>query len=213
MRKIKVTDIIIGIIFTLFIISFGVITTLNFRCLYYLDIDLLNIVHRSGLDKETIIKNYNALIDYNSPLFKGDLKLPDFSSSLGGLQHFVDVKNIFTAFYAIAGTTLILCGMIIIYKKAKKDYSYLKVSAITVLIIPVIALIACVINFDATFVIFHKIFFRNDLWIFNPSTDPVITILPDTFFLHALIFLILFIFLGSLILFLTSCYLRAREIK
>ena len=30
----------------------------------------------------------------------------------------------------------------------------------------------------------HKIFFRNDYWLFNPATDPIIKILPDTFFMH-----------------------------
>lgn len=213
MKKPKATDILVGILFTLFIISLGVIATVNFRSLYYFDIDYLNIANDSGISKEIIIDNYNALIDYNSPFFQGDLKLPDLSSSLDGLQHFVDVKNIFTTFYYIAGITLILCGTIIIYKKVKKDYSYLLVSSIAVLLIPAMAAIASIINFDATFVVFHKIFFRNDFWLFDPSTDPVITILPDTFFLHSLIFLISFVFIGSLILFLISRYLKKREIK
>lgn len=213
MKKLKVTNVLIGIIFALFVISFGVIATVNFRNLYYFDIDYLNIANNSGIDKETIINNYNALIDYNSPFYKGDLKFPDLPSSIEGLQHFVDVKNIFTTFYYIAGITLILCGIIIIYKKVKKDYSYLLVSSIAILLIPAMAAIASIINFDATFVIFHKTFFRNDFWLFDPSTDPVITILPDTFFLHSLIFLISFVFIGSLILFLISQYLKKREIK
>lgn len=208
MKKFKTTDILIGIIFTLFIISLGVIVTVNFRGLYYFDIDYLNIVNSSGLDKETIIKNYNTLIDYNSPFFKGDLKFPDLSSSLEGLQHFADVKNIFTTIYYIAGMTLILCSIIIIYKKAKKDYSYLLVSSIIVFLISAIFAIAGILNFDAAFVIFHKIFFQNDFWLFDPATDPVIKLLPDTFFLHSLIFIILFGFIGSLVLFLISRYLR-----
>jgi integral membrane protein (TIGR01906 family) len=93
---------------------------------------------------------------------------------------------------------------IILYKKRKRDRSYLLVSSITVLVIPAIAAIGCVINFDAAFVVFHKIFFRNDYWLFDPVTDPVITILPDTFFLHELIVIILFVVLGSLSLFLFS---------
>lgn len=37
-------------------------------------------------------------------------------------------------------------------------------------------------NFTKYFVIFHKIFFNNDLWILNPETDRLINIVPENFF-------------------------------
>ncbi|XCP84326.1 TIGR01906 family membrane protein [Roseburia hominis] len=37
-------------------------------------------------------------------------------------------------------------------------------------------------NFNRCFVIFHKIFFDNDLWIFDPETDYMIRMLPEGFF-------------------------------
>ena len=83
----------------MFFISFAVIFTVNFRPLYYYDIDYLQISEYSSYDKEVIIRNYDALIDYNSPFYKGELKFPDLTSSKEGLQHFVEVKNIFVAFY------------------------------------------------------------------------------------------------------------------
>ena len=30
----------------------------------------------------------------------------------------------------------------------------------------------------------HHLLFKNDFWLFDPSTDPVIRILPDQVFLH-----------------------------
>ena len=121
-RKFTFKNIIIGIIFTLFFISFGVIFTVNFRPLYYYDIDYLQISENSAYDKEVIIRNYDALIDYNSPFYKGELKLPDLTSSKEGLQHFVEVKNIFVAFYYIALISFILCLLIVLYKRKQKDY-------------------------------------------------------------------------------------------
>ena len=52
----------------LFIISAAVTITLNFRPLFYFDIDYLDIEAQSGFSKEDIRKNYDALIDYNSML-------------------------------------------------------------------------------------------------------------------------------------------------
>lgn len=204
MRRFKFTDILIGIVFTLLFISIGVIAAVNFRFIYYLDVSFLKIAETSGYDRQVIIENYDALIDYNSPFFSGGLEFPTLPASASGLQHFSEVKNIFVSFYYIGLASLIAAIIIILYKKRKRDRSYLLVSSITVLVIPAIAAIGCAINFDAAFVVFHKIFFRNDYWLFDPATDPVITILPDTFFLHELIVIILFVVLGSLGLFLFS---------
>ncbi|MFU0828276.1 MAG: Integral membrane protein TIGR01906 [Lachnoclostridium sp.] len=202
MKRLKFSDILIGLVFTLLFISVGVIAAVNFRFIYYLDISLLKIPETSGMDRQVIIDNYNALIDYNSPFFKGELKFPTLPASPSGLQHFAEVKNIFVAFYFIGLVSLIAAIFIILYKKRKKDYGYLLVSSVMVLVLPAMISLGCAINFDAAFVLFHKIFFRNNYWLFDPVTDPVILILPETFFLHELIVIILFVILGSIALFL-----------
>lgn len=211
MKKFKYTDILIGIVFTLFFISIGVIAAVNFRFIYYWDISNLNIVESSGLDKDTIIENYDALIDYNSPFFKGDLKFPTLPASASGLQHFSEVKNIFVSFYYIGFIALIVSILVIIFKTKKRERSYLLVSSITVLVLPAIVAIGCAINFDTAFIIFHKIFFRNSYWLFDPATDPVINILPDTFFLHSLIVIIACVVLGSLGLFLSYRFTKEKN--
>lgn len=210
-KKVKPSNILIGFIFTLFFISIGVIAALNFRFIYYYDIGHLNISETSGYDVERIKENYDALIDYNSPFFTGKLEFPSLPASPEGIQHFVEVKNIFVSFYYIFALSTVLLVAIIFYKKRKKDTSYLLISSITVVVLPIIILLACSINFDATFVIFHKIFFRNDFWLFDPLTDPVINILPDTFFLHSLLVIVFFVLSGSLLLFLLSRYLKKKN--
>lgn len=208
--KFKPSNILVGIIFTFLIVSLGVIFTVNFKPLYYFDIDYLGIPERSGYDKELIKRNYDTLIDYNSPFHKGDLEFPDLPSSPEGLQHFVEVKDIFTAFYYIAIITAITCTLIILYKKKQKDNSYLLVSSITVVVLPIIVALFAAIDFDKTFVLFHKIFFRNDYWIFSAKLDPVINILPQTFFLHCLILIVIILLLGSMALY-TSYKLSTKR--
>lgn len=213
MKKSKFTNVLIGILFTLAFLSIGVVASLNFRFIYYLDVDILNLPQTSGYSKEVILENYNALIDYNSPFFKGELKFPSLPASTNGIIHFQEVKNIFVSFYYIGLISILALAVIIFYKHKKRDYRYLRVSAITVLVVPIITAICVALNFDATFVIFHKIFFRNDYWLFDPVTDPVINILPDTFFLHCLIVIILFIIVGSMILFSASRIVDNRRRK
>lgn len=197
-KRFKFSDIFIGILFTLLFISMGVIITINFRPLYYLDINLLHIEQTSGYDKSEILKNYNALIDYSSPFFRGDLHFPTLGASQAGLQHFSEVKNIFTSFYILAAISLTAAVIIIIYKAKRKEYSYMPVTSLTAVLLPSILGLLMMVNFDQAFIIFHKLFFRNDLWLFDPSTDPVITILPDTFFLHSALLIIFFVIICSL---------------
>lgn len=40
----------------------------------------------------------------------------------------------------------------------------------------------CSRDFNKYFIIFHHIFFDNDLWIFDPETDYMIRMLPEGFF-------------------------------
>jgi integral membrane protein (TIGR01906 family) len=198
MKHFKITDIPIGIIFTLLFISLAVVITINFRPLYYMDIDYLDIEADSGFTKDVITENYDVLIDYSSPFFKGNLVFPSLTASASGLQHFVEVKNIFTSFYILGAITLVMGILIIIYKAKNNDFSYLLVSAITAIVLPLILGFFLFLDFDRAFVIFHKIFFKNDYWLFDPSTDPVITILPDTFFLHSALLIILIVLLCSI---------------
>ncbi len=198
MRRFKITDILIGILFTLLFISVAVIITINFRPLYYLDIKLLHIEASSGLTKEVIRENYDALIDYCSPFFRGDLRFPSLPASKHGIYHFAEVKDIFVDFYILGAITLVL-GIIIMIQKAKnKDYSYLLVSSVTAIVLPAIVALGLSIDFDRSFVLFHKIFFNNNYWLFDPTTDPVITMLPDTFFMHCAIMIIVIVVLLSI---------------
>ena len=50
------------------------------------------------------------------------------------------------------------------------------------LVIGVLLGIAFSIDFTTCFTIFHKLFFTNNLWIFNPETDYMIRMLPEGFF-------------------------------
>lgn len=204
-------DIETAVVLFLFILSFSVTFTLNFRPLYYMDIELLEIEERSGIPKEEIKENYDVLIDYNSMFNDEELSFPTLVMSETGKIHFEEVKEIFVGFQTTAIVTAII-GLVSVFQQRKRVYKskrYLKYAGIITILIPALLGAAMAINWDKAFVIFHKIAFDNDYWIFDAKTDPVITILPDTFFLHCAAMIIGLVIAGSILCFVL--YARAQR--
>ena len=72
--------------------------------------------------------------------------------------------------------------------------------------------VAAVIDFNALFVQFHHIFFDNDLWIFDPTTDYMIRMLPVGLF-YDFVIRIGAIFLGILAVLLVFSLIPGRFAK
>lgn len=72
--------------------------------------------------------------------------------------------------------------------------------------------VAAVIDFNALFVQFHHIFFDNDLWIFDPTTDYMIRMLPEGLF-YDFVIRIGAIFLGILAVLLVFSLIPGRFAK
>lgn len=206
-KYVTFSDLFIGFLLVIFFLSLGTIFTVNFRPLYYWDIKRLNLSARSGLSNTIIRLNYNTLIGYCSPFYHGPLNFPTLTQSTSATIHFAEVKHIFNDLFCLFLISIIsLCGGLS-YKFYRHQFACLKCGAIGILVLPFLFLTGFILNFDQTFTLFHKIVFRNSYWLFNPQTDPIITLLPEPFFLHCGILIILTQFLGSLFLFLAYRHL------
>lgn len=190
---------VLALVLTLTIISVSVVFTLAFRPLYYLDISALDIPGQSGYSEEEIRDNYDVLIDYNLSFGGGQLEFPTLAMSEPGRIHFEEVRDIFNLFkyMAAAGTVVSIAG--IVFCTRRKEYKYLKLTSILTVALPAVLGILVALNWEQAFVTFHHIAFDNDYWIFDPATDPVIMILPDTFFLHCALMILGCVVLGSVI--------------
>ncbi len=199
-------DIFLAFILTLFIITLAITFAVFFKQLYYFDIDYLNIAEISGLSKDIIKNNYDILIQYQSIFYRGALNFKDFAMSTTGRIHFEEVKRIFDMIQLIClGSGLI--SLIMIYHNIKnKEYRYLRLTSIFSIVIPSILGFLASLDFNQAFIIFHKLFFRNDYWIFDSSSDPIITILPEAFFMHCFIMIVVLIILMSIV-----CYFIYRK--
>ena len=168
---------------TISIISVAAVTALNFKEVYYLDIKRLDIPAMSGYTEQEIIENYNYLINYNTSFDDEEFELPSMRFSKEGKIHFEEVRNIFHSLYYIMGIGL-FAFIAVVYEAFKGRNKPLKNVLRMLIILPVIVAIPMLVVFDKVFVLFHKIMFRNDYWIFDPVLDPVINILPEEFFYH-----------------------------
>ncbi|HBF6384729.1 TPA: TIGR01906 family membrane protein [Clostridioides difficile] len=184
------------------VIIVGVINfTVGFKQLYYFDIDYLNISELSGLSKDDIKLNYDYLIDYNLNKNVSEFKLPTLKSSPQGKIHFEEVRNIFQNINKLAKLLLVVSLVGIILSVKNKNIKILKTTSITLIIMPLLLTVPILLNFEKSFIIFHKLLFRNDYWIFNPDLDPVINILPEEFFFHSGMMILILILLVSIVLF------------
>ncbi|WP_055667058.1 TIGR01906 family membrane protein [Desnuesiella massiliensis] len=205
----KFFSFVCSLLIALTLISLSVKFTLNFKQLYYFDIDYLKISQESGFEKTAIIKDYNTLIDYLDPYNKSELKFNTFAMSREGKIHFEEVKAIFIKFNYLFWTCLVLGLASGFYLFKKRQFGFLKITAYLLLILPITLALPFVIDFDKSFTIFHKLFFKNDYWLFDPVKDPIITVLPQEFFFHCAVLILVMLLILSIILLI--CYKKTKK--
>ena len=194
-KKTKTINLGVACLAMIVIICISVTITVLARPLYYFDIEYLEIPWRSGISAEACRLNYDTLIDYN--LLGGDEELvfPTLKMSETGRIHFEEVKEIFInmQLVSIAGIVALI-GFTLYIKKKGPQNSILLWMRYTFPVTMIVALavgLAMAIDWQWAFTTMHEIFFDNDYWIFNAYTDPVIKILPEEFFFHCGILIVI----------------------
>lgn len=195
----KGKNMLFGFILAVFILLLSIKASLVTKALYYFDIEYLNIEESSGFSKEVIKENYDYVINYLLNPFSDDFHLPSMKYSKEGKIHFEDVKKIFVAIdiMALVSGGIVLLGFL--KKREKKDKLYMKYTSDFLILIASLPLVLIFFDFESTFTLFHKIFFRNDYWLFDWRTDPIIEILPMEYFMHEAIFIVLLVVLSATI--------------
>ena len=172
----------------LFLLSLSILLTIYLAWIVYpLEIKWFSLTDRVYLKSETIKYNFHILMNYLTNPFSQVLEMPDFRSSAAGLHHFAVVKDLFHLVQLVALVTL-PSFYVFVNKIVKKGFlSLYRKSLLALVVFPLlIGLGGVLIGFDQFFTLFHQILFvGDDTWLFDPSKDPVIMILPETFFLHA----------------------------
>ena len=145
-----------------------------------------------------------------------DGKTQDFFNEQDRL-HMWDVQNLFLGGLKLRTVLLVISAMILVILGVRKvDLKKLLPKAYTKAFLVFLGILAFLgvaftVDFTACFTIFHKIFFTNDLWLFDPRTDYMIRMLPEGFFADMVLRIVLF-FVGFLaVLFLVMQLWKRRE--
>ncbi len=180
--KIFATQILGGILILFATMSFAIGLTINCTWLFSLNMHWLNLHQATGLSFGQMHEEYMKMVNYIQFPWIGKLKFNYFSSSAHGLQHFADVKSLveFNNLILLITVPIAVYLLVKLHKNGKLWFLINPIRVIVTVSLVVISLM--IVNFDQIFVWFHEIFFRNSYWIFYPNQDPVINMLPDTFF-------------------------------
>ncbi len=113
------------------------------------------------------------------------------------ISHMADVKNVYTGLRVFASVAFIFLLSAILYLR-KKDRVYLHETIKKTYKAPLLVMfflgVVMIVDFDTTFTIFHKIFFRNSDWLLY-ADDVLILLVPQTFWFISGLLVLLFSFL------------------
>jgi integral membrane protein (TIGR01906 family) len=192
------------IFYAISIISIAVLGVLNTTSVYSYVIRKYELQDYTGLSAEVLMDNYKRVISYVQNPFDKELVLNKLSMSNFGRIHFFEVKRIFIFLYIIS---IIFIGIMIfkIVTNKNKDLGKRLIksfnNSVNIIVLILISIsTGVVIDFSKTFYFFHKIFFRNDYWIFDPVSDPIINALPEELFMVELILIISLLILFTLVI-------------
>ena len=145
----------------------------------YLQVDW--IPHIVGLSKSSVYEDFMRIWTYLWQVWRPSLELAHFASSAGGRQHFTEVRTLIIGLVLLA-----LLLNVLIWRWARQgqfnSWSYWQALKKVQWGLALLGL-GMLLFFDQAFVAFHRLLFANELWLFDPRLDPVIWILPQSYFL------------------------------
>lgn len=114
-----------------------------------------------------------------------DKKLDSTYFSTQAMVHMQDVKVLITGAKLINVFAQFILFSLILYNILKMQYAQLKrgiiLGIITTTLLVLFTFILALINFNYSFVLFHKIFFKENNWLFVPD-DNLVKLFPIDFF-------------------------------
>lgn len=187
----------------------------GFKPFYYFEYHKNDIMHVTKMDAESIDIAIDRLSGYLSekyPELNAQVTIDGRNRLLFNekeILHMIDVKHLIVTSRRICGVyaVLLIVYYLILHRLERRNEFLRKLGKWALggmVLILVLGLGAVFIDFSAAFIQFHHIFFTNDLWLLDPSTDVLIQMLPEVFFrditimifMNALLIAIVFYIVG-----------------
>jgi integral membrane protein (TIGR01906 family) len=144
-----------------------------------------------------VYETYSDSVSNLLSFFKGgNLDMNGYSGR--EIMHLYDVRNLF--FTALIVKSFLLIFVFFALRKEKRKVvkqNFFRGGVLSLVITILLSLL--LFSFSKNFVLFHKIFFRNDLWILDPSSK-LIQMFPEQFFVSAFIEIVIYSLVLSFLL-------------
>jgi len=213
----KLLAVIAGISLIVGILAWVICTCATSLSFYTKEYAKLGVAEDIGISSGDLHNATEVLIDYTT----GEREDMNVTADFGGeikevfndreKAHMVDVQKLFLGAENLSricvGASVAVFILLFIFAKQKRDVlrGYTCSNYIFLAVFAAIAIYAAV-DFTSFWTSFHHVFFTNDLWLLDPTTDNLILMVPEQFFFD-LVFRIVLWFVGiSLVLYLGSLY-------
>lgn len=184
--KSRILSVTLSLVLALFAISGSVAVPILCRPFYYVHIKMLELPEETGWSEAEIRTAYDDVMDYllrDAPFGTGNLKWSE-----SGQSHFADVKVLFRLDLRVFAATAILLAALLFLSRYIRPYRFRRYgpsfwAGCGILLLTAVIGALGAMDFDRAFTVFHGIFFPGKTnWLFDPSTDQIIRILPEAYF-------------------------------
>ncbi len=180
------------IIFPILIVIISLFILAGFSGFYHYEFkknDIYSVVDIADKDMPTVIKRLSGYVVGRYPQFNYQLEINGVKQDVYGereVLHMKDVRKIFDITRYLAAFMALYITAFFFANKQDDKLKYLvdltRAGLIGVVVITLFLGLLVMLDFSKYFVVFHEIFFSNDLWLLNPATDRLIQMLPEVFF-------------------------------
>ena len=170
----------------LFAISAGIAVPILSRGFYAAHVKALHLPEQTEWSEAEILEAYDDVMRFL--LRDGEFGTGVLHWSESGKAHFTDVRGLFQLDLRLFGLSAAASTALLLLSRRMKPYRFAGRGPSFWAGAGVLALFAVIgglgaTDFDRAFTVFHHIFFPGKTnWLFDPSEDQIIQILPEVFF-------------------------------
>lgn len=180
----KTVSVLMSIITALAILTGSIAVPVLIRPFYYAHISPMELT-QYGLTETEIKDAYNDMMDFCLG-FSGEFSAGKLPFSEEGASHFADVRGMFIADLMIFTACILIFIVLKVLKFEPHKFAGFSPSfygALGLLVLAIVIGVFVAVDFNATFMVFHRLFFPGKTnWVFYPDVDPIIRYLPEVFF-------------------------------
>ena len=198
----KTVSVLLSILTAIAVMTGSIAVPIIIRPFYYAHISPLQLT-QYGLTEAEIKDSFDDVMDYCLG-FADEFSAGGLPFSAEAAAHFADVRGMFITDLAVLAVCVLIFAVLKVLKYEPHKFSGFSPAfygAVGLIVLAVVIGVFVAVDFDATFMAFHKLFFPGKTnWVFNPELDPIIIYLPEVFFRNCAILIFSVMAIASIVI-------------